>query len=111
MKHLKYLIWVFLVVFCFSCKKDKDIFEKDAIITWHGEDTLCGYGFLLKIGGKDYKAQNESIIDDCYKEKNKTRVKIKYKLLNKQMEYYCYDSATPMKADEIELILIKKEIQ
>jgi hypothetical protein len=93
-----------------ACKKENDILEKNATLVWKGDYALDGCGFFIKIGLKEYKSANESIIDDSYKTSAQNMpVKVKYKLLNKNIKYHCGISPTPMKnVGEIEIISIKK---
>jgi hypothetical protein len=112
MKNVFRLLSILFLVSCVgfvSCKKENDIFENNATVIWYGDYARDGCGFFIKMDGKKYKAQNESVIDESYKN-NDVRVKIKYKLLNKQIEYYCGLSFTPMKnVGEVEIISIKKK--
>jgi len=93
-----------------ACKKENDILEKKAVLVWKGSYALDGCGFFVKVGLKEYKPVNESIIDESYKISAKNiPVEVKYKLLNKNFEYYCGHSPTPKKnIGEIEIISIKK---
>jgi len=112
MKHLKFLFLIIVLGVCFSCEKknEGDIFKETAILTWQGEIALDGCGFWVKINGKEYKPVNEDIIDVSYEiVGEKIRVEIEYKLLEKNVEYYCGLSNTPMNVGKIEIISIKKK--
>ena len=110
MRYIKFLFLITVLGICFSCTKENGIYEKNAVITLHGDIALDGCGFFVKINGKKYKPVNEDVISDFYHNNKNTHVEIEYKLLEKNAEIYCGMLNTPQKnVGTIEIISIKKK--
>jgi len=109
MRHLKFLFLIAVLGMCFSCTKENGIYDKNAVLTW-SNPALDGCGFSIKINGKIHKPVNEQVIDASYREEqDKVRVEIEYKLLEKNAEFYCGMSNTPINVGTIEIISIKRK--
>lgn len=77
-----------------------------AILEWTGDYEVDGCGFIIIIDGKEYKAENESFIDDAYKA-GQTEVVLSFKHLGSQIEKFCGDKPDPFVFDLIEIVSIE----
>ena len=95
-----------------SCKKeeefDSSIKTKTAILDYQGSYAIDGCGYFLEIDSKEYKPDNEELIDSSFQTTNKTTVTIEFQYLQDPVNVYCGDSPKPRVTDGIHLISVKK---
>ena len=93
-----------------SCNKENDSILKDnGVLIWTGDPGGLGCGFFITISDSIYKPENESIIDDSFKTGDSINVSIEYELLNRDVQYFCFDLPFPESMDGIKIYKIKKE--
>lgn len=103
------ILLIFVGVTFSSCNKDKDTITRDATLYWTGDVALDGCGFIVEIAGTQFKAENESIIVDSYKQQDQTEVVVEYKDKNTQKAFPCGFNHVPQYFGVIELISIKRK--
>lgn len=110
MKSTIYFILLLIILTSWSCNKDNDKIIKDnGLLRWTGEYDGLGCGFFITISDSTYKPENESIIDDSYKTADSINVFVEYELLNRDVQYFCFDLPFPESMEGIKIYKIKKE--
>ncbi len=95
----------------FNCKKDHPvILYQEATLSYQGDYSYDGCGYFFTINNHQYKADNESIIDNSFQNMGiKTQVLIQYKVLSSPIGYTCGLNPDLQKIDGIHLLSIKKK--
>ena len=105
-KYWMLILSVFLLNGCDLFEGENQILTKEALLIWSGDYAVDGCGFSLEFDNKKYKPENEDIIPSDFKNNSQIKVKIRFKYLHKEIEYYC---GFQIVTDEgIEIIKISK---
>lgn len=95
-----------------SCKKeeefDSSIKTKTAILDYQGAYAVDGCGYFFEIDSKEYKPDNEGLIDSSFQLASKTTVTIEFQYLQNAVRSNCFDSRNQVVTEGIHLISIKK---
>jgi len=113
MKTFIYLCAFLLLCIFISCSEEEsdnqgDIHKEIGILDWEGAYEVDGCGFFLYINNHQYKPENESIINNEFKN-GENIVLVEYILLGYQIQSSCGDSPNSINTDGVKLISIKKQ--
>jgi len=89
MRIYKYIFLLLLLFAFISCDEEEQVYTKEAVLKWQGYYAADGCGFFLEIDNKEYKPENENIINDEFKVSDSTLVLVTFECLREKIEYWC----------------------
>lgn len=115
MKHYLRYPLILMTLLLLGCKRevcqDLGVVEQTATLIWYGDYELDGCGYSVEIGENKYKPENESDIDESFKNQETsagTAVKLTFLPRGRKLDVSCGMMPATDQIDYIKILSIEK---